>query len=368
VNVTIERKSLLDLLGKASQAAARKPLQPVLGMVLLDATPEGLAVRASDTETGYSGVGEVSQTKTQGAVLVEAAKILASVRALPAGPVQLKTENNRLVLRSGRAAFRLPWVSLDDHPGWMPEISNGLHLSCASGDLRAALSQVSFCVSPDDARYGLNGLNAEYSGDVLRLVATDGTRLALAEIEAKGDAEIPERTLIPRTACDALRRVLPDTEDEVTIAFGDGLMQVELDSEVWTFRLIDGEFPDYRLVMPESTATNAVVSVDALKQACLRAKVAQGHTSRATRVEWTATTAEIIADANEHGSCSETIEVETTGPGLVIGLNGGYVLEALGAIPGPTVEIGMNAPLQPVTIKDPTCPDSLWIVMPMRVD
>ena len=253
MDIYINREALSQGLARVQSVIERRGTNPLLSHVLLNAHSEGLRMTATDTEVAFIGDME-GNVVTPGQLAVDAARMFPIVRSLPDATVQLTTVGgNRLEVRSGRSVFKLPGVVAEEFPP-LPAFDSKGTAMVRETDLRRLVEQASFAVATEDVRWGLNGVHMEVREvdgiSPLRFVATDGHRLSLAEAPFAGKVVLSPRMLVPRKALGVMRKLLSDREESIEVAFGDGAMRLSRPGEVFWFRMLDGEFPDYQAVIP----------------------------------------------------------------------------------------------------------------------
>lgn len=377
-----DRDELSRALQRASTVVDRKATIPLCACVLLDATDSGVQLTATDTEIAY--VGELTaNVETPGTIATDARALLAAVRSLPDPTVRLAVVRaGRLELRSGAVVYELPTLPADDFPP-LPTAPDGEAIVLPSAELRRLVVSTTYAVAQDDVRYGLNGAHVEVVAAPaapapgttraaptapaaalrLRMVATDGHRLGLAETPIVAAPSIPPRTLIPRKALAALRKLL-DGDSDVVVQWGNGSLRVGLARERLWCRLLDGEFPDYSAVIPVSSLTTATVGRAELTAAVARARVVS-DTGALVALQGADTVA-VSAESVDAGRVHETLAAQVAGEPVTIKLSPAYAADALGALAGERVRIETTGPLAPCVLRDPERDDVLCVVMPLR--
>jgi DNA polymerase-3 subunit beta len=367
----IDREELGRGLARVQSIIERRSTQPMLANVLLHARDGSLRVTATDSEVAY--LGELAaNVKAEGHVAVDAAQLFQVIRALPEATVRLKLgEALRLEVESGRASFRLPGTAAEDFPV-LPPFKAAATATLAERDLRRLVDQVQFSVATEDVRWGLNGAHLEEvqvgEESRLRMVATDGHRLACAEAPFTGSCRFASRMLVPRKALSVMRRLLEGEAPEVQLDFGDGALQLRRPSESFWFRLLDGEFPDYKAVVPSDPRFIATLRRHDLTSALKRVMIVITDRSRPARFSFTEEEVELRVQNVDKGDVRETVPVELDGGPFVVGFNARYLSEALNALGGDRVVLSLANPLAPCLVRDPDRDDAWFVVMPMRLD
>ncbi len=371
MDLYIDRDELARGLARVQGIIERRSTHPLLAHVLLHARDAGLRMTATDAEVAYIGDLAANVT-TAGQLAVDAANFFQIVRALPEPTVHLSVKaNRRLEIRSGRAEFKLPGFAAEDFPA-LPTFDDKGSAKIAEGTLRRLVECTNFAVATDDVRYGLNGAHIEAAdnddGPRIRMVATDGHRLSAAEGSYEGELVITPRTLIPRKALAVIRKLLESDDELVELSFGDGAIRLTRPNQIFWFRLLEGEFPDYGAVVPSDNKHQAVLRRDDLAATLKRVGILVAERARAVRFSFKETELEIEVHNVDRGEVRDTVPMELTGDELEVGFNARYLQEILGVMKGEHVVLELAHPLAPCLVKDPDDSDCFFVVMPMRLD
>ena len=369
MTLTIPRSTLLDLLIPAASIAPRKPSNPVLGHVLLDLDPAGIAVEATDTAIRLAM--RTGPARRQGEVLtVDAADLVNVVRSLAAGDVTLDTgAPGRLIVSAGGSEFRLPTTDGEDYPP--PQSHTWRPAGSIEGDaLARVIGEVTYAASTDENRYGLNGIHCETTDGVVRLASTDGSRLAWSECSREGDGDIVVgRRLMPAPGLRLLAKLAAAECGAWTVEAADSAVS-------WTspggtrlsMRLIEGEFPDYRQVMPKSWARSVEVRPVDLAGALKRASIVASDKHHTITMSVASASLDVTTRSHDTGDMAESVPAEVEGESMQIGVNARMLLDALGSVESSAVVLEMGEPLDPIVLRWPGRSDVGAIVMPMRID
>ena len=367
----IDREELGRGLARVQSIIERRSTQPMLANVLLHARDGSLRVTATDSEVAY--LGELTaNVRTEGQLAVDATQLFQIVRALPEPTIRLRLgDASRLEIESGRASFRPPGTAAEEFPV-LPPFRSLASAQLAERDLRRLVEQVAFSVATEDVRWGLNGAHVEEvtvgEEKRLRMVATDGHRLACAEAVYTGSVQAVHRMLVPRKALAVMRRLLEGDAPAVSLNFGEGALQLQRPGESFWFRLIDGEFPDYRAVVPNDPRHTATLRRADLTSALKRVVIVITDRARPARFAFAEDEVEIRVQNVDKGEVRETLPIELDGAPLVVGFNARYLSEALNALAGDRVVLSLANPLAPCLVRDPDRDDAWFVVMPMRLD
>ena len=370
MEIRAKREDLLRGLHLVQGVVERRSPQPILAHVLIEPEDGGIALSATDMEMGLKAHVD-STVKKPTALTVNARKLYEISREVSAEEIVIKSASEGWVeVLGGRSKFKV--VSLD--PKEFPELpfqqpAKGATLRIATGTLREMIDRTLFAVSTDETRFNLSGVYVEAAGeDIVRMVATDGHRLALIERSIPG-AKIPRGVIMPRKGLVEVRKLLDETEvAEVGLTVGDREVRMDVDSGSFFMRLVEGEFPDYGQVVPKQSRFKAIVERDALLAAMRRTSLLASERSHGVRLSLSAGQLALSASNPDQGEASEDLEVSYQGDELGIGFNARYLIEVLGVhAQGDTIEIGLTDEVGPGVIKGTQDPGYTYVLMPMRL-
>lgn len=373
MKLTIERGDLLDALSHVQNIVERRTTIPILSNVLMQAKKGELRLTATDLdiEAVDSATAKVSG---EGSVTAPAGTLFDVVRKLPAGAavqMELNPETQRLVLTAGRSQFELPTLPAADFQT-MSADEGGVTFSLAAGDLARLIDKTRFAISTEETRYYLNGVylhaaKNEAGKPVLRSVATDGHRLALAELKAPKGSEKLEGVIVPRKTVNEIRRLIDGREDEVTVTVTDTKIIVHAGKAVLTSKLIDGSFPDYARVIPKSNDKKLTVDNKAFEAAVDRVSTVSAERSRSVKLTLGDGRLTLAVNHAETGAGNEEIEAEYGSDPMEIGFNAKYLLDISSQIEAPEAEFLFNDPASPALVLDPSDESARYVLMPLRV-
>lgn len=365
----VNRDDLSRGLARVQSIVERRSTQPMLAHVLLAAT-DGLRMTATDTEVAYIGHLEAT-VEARGDLAVDATQLFQVVRSLPDPTVHLALKGAFLMLTSGRAHFELPCQPASEFPA-LPAFDAHSEITLAEGDLRRMVEHTAFSVATDETRYGLNGAHLE-AVDVdgqprLRMVATDGHRLSSSETPIEGEAVVTPRMLVPRKALTVMRKLLSSRSEPVQLAFGQGAIRLTRGAQVFWFRMLDGEFPDYRAVVPAKPRETALIRRDEFTSTLKRVGILVSDRVRPVRFAFTEGQVEIQVSTRDRGNVQEVLAIDYEGPATEIGFNVRYLGDAVGILEGEHVRLQFDNALAPCLVTDPEHDAAFFVVMPMRLD
>jgi DNA polymerase-3 subunit beta len=379
MGLSIERASLLSGLGLVQGIVERRTTVPILGHVLLEPDGNALTLSATDLEVGIRT--QVACSGKEKSLTLNARKLFEIVRETEGDEVALTTlDNDWVELKCGRAKFKMMSLDPRSFPA-MPSQSTKdagpskkalkAELTIPAAVLAAMIDKTIFAVSPDEARYNLSGVFVESSAPgAVRMVATDGHRLAMIEREVPG-FRMETGAIIPRKGLSELRKILDVSGDaEVRLSLEGQLAYLKRGSTEVSMRLVEGEFPDYRGVIPKQSKYKITVKRDLLFAAIKRAAIFSSERYHGVKFALSAGTLTVSSTSPETGEASESLDIDFRSEEFAIGFNASYVQQALGVIPqGPdsTVELGLSDDVSPGVIRTESDQQYTYVVMPMRL-
>lgn len=379
MHLVVDRPSLQSALTLVQGIVERRNTVPILGHVLLEPEGTGLRLSATDLEVGIRT--EVACRITEkGAITLNARKLFEVVREGAGEEVEMRSlEGDWIEVKCGRAKFKMMGLDPRSFPA-MPghseregalvkhkPVKGALKLGAAV--LATMIDRTIFAVSPDEARYNLGGIFIESpAAGVVRMVATDGHRLSMVDRETE-EFSMEGGATIPRKGLAELRKLL-DHNDEATVRLViDGqLAWLRLGTTEVSMRLVEGEFPDYRGVIPRESRYRITVGRDALLSAVKRAAIFSSERYHGVKLALSKDTLTISSTSPELGEASETIDVDFKGEDLAIGFNASYMIQALSAIPAEAdTVLGLSDEASPGVLGTPADSQYTYVVMPMRL-
>lgn len=360
------REVILVALQSVSGVVERKQTMPVLANVLLVVKDSSVQVTATDLEVELSASASI-QGLEDGEITVPGRKLMDIVKALPErAEIVIATEAERVIVRSGKSRFTLTSLPATDFPS-NENFEVKQKVAISQSDLKALLDKTHFSMAQQDVRYYLNGLLFELSQNMLRLVATDGHRLALSEAIVQGTVKDDSlQVILPRKGVLELQRIL-GLDGEVELSIGSNHMRVSVSGVRFTSKLIDGRFPDYNRVIPVDPVRIVESSPGIVKAALQRAAILANEKFRGIRLTLKQNVLNLQAHNPDQEEAEEEIEVKYQGEAMEIGFNINYLMEALSAIQGEQVELGFTDGNSSCLIKAPGTVNTRYVVMPMRL-
>jgi len=363
---TIAREALLKPVQAVIGVVERRQTMPILSNLLLAAEADRLTVIGTDLEVELAASVPL-ECDDGGEVTVPGRKLLDICRALPDGAtVQVSLEKERLLLKSGRSRFSLSTLPAAEFPV-IEDIQARHHFAVPQQALRELLDRTHFSMAQQDVRYYLNGLLLEMADGKLRAVATDGHRLALAEVEAAiGDAPA-QQVIVPRKGVLEMQRLLGDVEEPAEVETGANHIRVRVGDLRLTSKLVDGRFPDYDRVIPKDGDKTLRADRQLMRDSLGRAAILSNEKYKGVRLHLDGQAVRIQAHNPEQEEAEDEFEAEYQGGELEIGFNVTYLLEALSAVDGEDVILKLSDANSSCLIIDPASEAHRYVVMPMRL-
>jgi DNA polymerase-3 subunit beta len=279
--------------------------------------------------------------------------------------VNLNLDGDRMIVKAGKSRFVLTTLPASDFPT-VEEINPQQTFELEQVALRKLLDKTHFSMAQQDVRYYLNGMLLETDGKMLRTVATDGHRLALCEMELGTARTGTHQVIVPRKGVLELQRLMGE-EGTVGVQVGTNHVRVQLGDIRFTSKLIDGRFPEYGRVIPARPTRTVKADRDALRRALQRTSILSNEKYRGIRLALKTNVLTITAHNPEQEEAEEEIEVSYDGEEMEVGFNVNYLLDALGAVDGAEVEVGLTDSNSSCLVRAPGGGNAKYVVMPMRL-
>lgn len=372
MKLTIERAALLRSLNHVQSVVERRNTIPILSNIHIDAKSGGLSLMATDMDIEIIEKID-AEIQVDGATTASAHMLYDIVRKLPDGAqAELDTDNetSQLHLVSGRSRFSLSTLPTAEFPTMID--SDMAHRFSLSGQLlRSLIDRTRFAISTEETRYYLNGIflhaTKSESRDVLRAVATDGHRLARMEVPLpEGALGMPD-IIIPRKTVGELRKLIDETDGNISIELSDNKIRFSFDSAILTSKLIDGTFPEYDRVIPADNKKFMVVDCKPFSEAVDRVSTISTEKSRAVKFNLEKGNLTLSASSVDNGTATEEFGVSYDEDPIEIGFNSRYLLDIMQQIDGVRAQFALADSASPTIVRNLDDADALYVLMPMRV-
>jgi DNA polymerase-3 subunit beta len=362
------REDFLAALYWTQTIVERRNTMPILANVLIEASKKDVRVTATDLEVGVRG-GLEGEVLKEGIVTLNAKKLYEIVREAPEETIQLKRlENDWVEVKSGKSVFKIVGLDAREYPQF-PKIEKEKLFTVPGNVLKEMIEKTLFSVSTDETRHNLNGaFMEEENQEKVRMVATDGHRLALIE-KNLGSLGLEKGVILPRKGLTELRKVLEESgEGVVSIGFMQNLALVIRDNVELFMRLVDGDFPEYSKVIPTDNPQVVKVDQDKLLQALRRVSILSSERYKGVQIELKEGIMAISTKNPDLGEAIEEIEVDYEGKALTVGFNARYLLDVLGVLgAGVEIDLELKDELSPGLVRKTGDEAYLYVIMPMRL-
>jgi DNA polymerase-3 subunit beta len=364
---TVARDDLLASLQKVIGVIERKQTRPILSNVLMQLADGALVITGTDLEIQLVTRTVVS-TKEVGEITTPARKFMDICRLLPEQSrlaVELKADQ-RLHISSGRGRFTLTTLPAGSFPQFSSrEYETEFRIDLAH--LKRTLGKTLFCMALQDVRQFLNGLLLEIERDRVEAVATDGHRMAIYHERLTGPIEAARALIIPRKSVIELYRLLDESDQLVTVEIASNSMRVTTDDIVFSTKLIEGKYPEFRHSIP-ATATRCIsVDKQAFREALSRVEVLCNEQFKGVRLNIASGLMQIHAQNPEQEAAEEEVEIGYDGSPFAVGFNVSYILEAVSNIDSNQVSLSFSDTHSCCVIEDPQDDKLKFIVMPIHL-
>ena len=374
MKLRISRDELLTALQRVQGVVEKRNTMPILANILLEAKPEGLDISATDLEIGMRGLYKAT-VEEPGSVTFSARKLFEILKEIKEPEIDIAVSDNSLVtIQAGRSQFKVVGLPAQDFPA-LPAIEREGLIPLPGSGLLELIRKTIFAVGDNDTRYVLNGVLVTVTSSngkpTIRLVGTDGHRLAVAEQEIEAqDAKTPSmdvKAIISKKAANEIRRLLEEGGDEPLIGFTKNMLIFRKSGLVLTARLMEGGYPNYQQVIPKEGAQKTVVKRDELEGALRRVSLLAKDKAHAVKVTFSSDHMTLFSSNPEMGEAREEIPAEFKGEEFSAGFNARYLLDVLAVLDKETLSLQMEASLSPCLIKDGDNLTFKTVVMPVKV-
>ncbi len=367
---SIARDALIKPLNLVAGVVERRQTLPILSNVMLALEDKTLSLTGTDLEVELIGRVELEAAGVDGEVTVPARKLVDICKSLPEGStIEFSLEGGKATVKAGRSRFTLSTLPAADFPA-VESGAGSVALSLDQSLVKQLIDGTAFAMAQQDVRYYLNGLYLEILGGRLRVVATDGHRLALATGPALVEAA-DTGVIIPRKGVLELSRLL-DGSVPLELAIGTNHIRATNEQFTFTSKLVDGKFPDYERVIPKNADKSVIGERGELKQAFTRTAILSNEKYRGVRLKLLENSLDITANNPEQEQAEEAVGVQYTGTELEIGFNVSYLLDVLSVLEQPQVRLSLSDEASSALLEnaEPSSegePERLYVVMPMRL-
>jgi DNA polymerase III subunit beta len=368
MNLTISKEQIINGLQSVQNVVSTRTTLPILSNVLLRAEGEKLELTATDLDVTVSCAVE-AKVKRPGASTVPVKRLFGIVRELNNSEIDLEVDDKNVCsIRSGPSFYKINGLSSDEFPP-LPKFKEDKKVTLPQETVRSMMRKTSFAISTDESRYVLNGIFISFKEHKMTMVATDGRRLALVDEEADVSEKSQGEFIVPAKTVNELNRLLQE-KGEVEIRYAENQASFTLKDEKGSpvliiTKLIEGNYPNYRQVIPAETKERVPLVREEFLHALRRAEIMTSEKSNSVKLSFGKNKLEITANSPEVGEAKESLAVNYKGPDMAIAFNPKYMIDPLNALPNDEVFLELIDELSPGVLK--INGPFLYVVMPMRL-
>lgn len=368
MNLSITKEQISTGLQAVQNVVSTRTTLPILSNVLLRAEANRLELTATDLDVTITCSVEAS-VKKAGATTVPVKKLFGIVRELTTPEIEMEVDDKNVTsLRSGSSFFKIRGLGAEEFPP-LPKFKEDKKVALPQEKIKGMLRKTSFAISTDESRYVLNGIFISLKEHKLTMVATDGRRLALADEEVDVSEKSQGEFIVPAKAVNELNRLLQD-KGEIELKYTDNQAAFTLKDEKGSSvliitKLIEGNYPNYRQVIPTETKERIALAREEFLHALRRAEIMTSDKQNSVKLNFTKNNLAITANSPDVGEARETLAINYKGKEMAIAFNPGYVIEPLNALSNDEVFLELIDELSPGVLK--INGPFLYVVMPMRL-
>lgn len=365
---SVAREEFLKYLQLISGAVERRQTLQILANVLISAHDKQVSLTATDLEVELVGRLSIDKIDDPGEITVAARKLIDICRNLPPeSSITLSTQKDQLIVKSGKSRFSLVTLPAFDFPN-IEEIHPKISFKLSQKAIKELLINTYFAMAQQDVRYYLNGMLIDINQGVMKVVATDGHRLALGISDKKDVLADHMQIIVPRKGIMELMRLLEDSDEEVEIIIGTNHICVLTPSFTFTSKLVEGKFPDYQRVIPKNGNKIVFINRELFKQALTRVSILSNEKFRGVRLLISENLLKIIANNPEQEEAEDEIDIDYQGADLEIGFNVNYLLDVCNTINSEKVKLTFIDTNSSALIEAHDDQNNfVYVVMPMRI-
>jgi len=357
------KEKLLEGLQQVQNVVSTRTTLPILSNVLLQAKEGAVHLTTTDLDVGVRGSFEANVDKV-GATTLPARRLFTIIRELPSSEIAIEVDGkNAASIRSGQSFFKILGLPEEEFPP-LPKFENAKVVTMRQKDLHDGLRKTAYAISTDETRYVLNGVLFSFKENKLTLVATDGRRLAMLDIELEFPRSHEADIIVPTKAVTELQRLLKD-DGEVKISVGSGQMAFDLNNTLLVSKLIEGNYPNYKQVIPSEAKERVTLERETFLNSLRRVSLLASDKSNSIKLNFSKNNIEISANTPEVGEARESVPVAYKGRDFAIAFNPEFLMAPLRNLTEDEVFFDLIDEMSPGVLKIQT--PFLYVLMPMRV-
>ena len=366
MKITINTKELLTATQSVVGVVEKKQTMPILGHILFEMKKNKVFLTATDLEVQIKSYAKLeTEATSEFSFTVSGRKLYDIIRSLNDETVDLQIKNEKLNITTKKSKYKLATMSPQEFPVFDDKKAQD-SLNIGQTELLEIIAKTQFAMAQQDVRFYLNGLLLEIGPNKITAVATDGHRLAKAIAEIEKGSITDTSFILPRKAVQELSRTMSG-EKMCKVSFSTNQAGFSYGDIEFTTKLIDGKFPDYKRVIPDTTEIKIVLDSGTLKPALQRVSILANEKFKGVRVELSGSEMIISSENPEQEAAKEVIDMNEDQKELVLGFNVSYLIDAISSCDGSLVCLGLNDENSSALITDPSNPSTEYVVMPMRL-
>ena len=357
------KEKILEGLQQVQNVVSTRTTLPILSNVLLQAKEGAVHLTTTDLDVGVRGSFEANVDKV-GATTLPARRLFTIIRELPSSEIAIEVDGkNAASIRSGQSFFKILGLPEEEFPP-LPKFENAKVVTMRQKDLHDGLRKTAYAISTDETRYVLNGVLFSFKENKLTLVATDGRRLAMLDIELEFPRSHEAEIIVPTKAVTELQRLLKD-DGEVKISVGSGQIAFDLNNTLLVSKLIEGNYPNYKQVIPSEAKERVTLERETFLNSLRRVSLLASDKSNSIKLNFSKNNIEITANTPEVGEARESLPVAYKGRDFSIAFNPEFLMAPLRNLTEDEVFFDLIDEMSPGVLKIQT--PFLYVLMPMRV-
>ena len=368
MKISLSRENLLRALQTVAGVVEKRQTMVILGNVLLQIQQNTLTVTASDLEIETRAQTELESSQGDFAITLPAIKLMTIVRSLPDGlTIVLNFEDGRCELSAGRSRFKLSSLPADDFPT-IDLTQTEISFAMQQHQLKQLIQNTAFAMASQDVRFYLNGMLFDINQNALRVVATDGHRLSTCATSLSTEGLVPTQAILPRKGVLELQKLMSDNDSLIEFSLAKNYLTVRLEDTVFTCKLVDGRFPDYRRVIPQNNDQVIQTDRELFRNLLQRAAILSNDKFKGIRFALAANLLSVHAQNSEQDESHEDMAIDYQGPEMEIGFNVNYLLDVLNSLHDDLVTLRMKDANSSCLFETQTdvC-ECQHVIMPMRL-
>jgi DNA polymerase-3 subunit beta len=360
---SVTKEKLLECLQQVQNVVSTRTTLPILSNVLLQTNGNEVRLTTTDLDVGVRGSFE-AEVEKEGATTLPARRLFTIIRELPSSEIQFDVDGkNAASIRSGQSFFKILGLPEEEFPP-LPKFDDSKVVTIRQKDLRDGLRKTSYAISTDETRYVLNGVLFSFKDNKLTLVATDGRRLAMLDIDLEFPRSHEADIIVPTKAVTELQRLLTD-EGDVRVSVSTGQIAFDLNNTLLVSKLIEGNYPNYRQVIPGEMKERVTLERETFLNSLRRVSLLASDKSNSIKLNFSKNNIDITANTPEVGEAKEALPVAYKGREFSIAFNPEFLMAPLRNLSEDEIFLDLIDEMSPGVIKIQS--PFLYVLMPMRI-